>query len=201
MPQANPNEGGNWGIMGGAFDPIHCAHLKLAESAFKAFNLTGVFFIPGYNPPHRVEKPHASYEDRVRMTELAVKRYANFCVSRIEEKIKGPGYTLTTVQNLIVEYPRVNLFLILGADNIVLFETWFKPEKIQELVTIVVGGRPGFESDFEKSAWVAKVKRFEMPQIDISSTAIRKLLKENKNIEGLVPGDVIRYIKTRRLYR
>jgi len=200
MPRANPNDGGRWGIMGGAFDPIHYGHLILAESALRTFQLNGVLFIPNCCPPHRDNPPVASYEDRVKMTELAIVSNKNFVISRIEEEIDGPGYTLTLVQKLKRKYSNINWHLILGADNIAIFDSWFSPEKIQEMVTIVVGNRPGTEDEFEKSSWKDKIQKFEMPPIDTSSTALRESLKNGKDIKGLVPDTVLKYIIDNRLY-
>ncbi|HHI03604.1 MAG TPA: nicotinate (nicotinamide) nucleotide adenylyltransferase [candidate division Zixibacteria bacterium] len=201
MPQANPNDGGNWGIMGGAFDPVHNGHLILAESALGARNLDGVLFIPSFNPPHRCATPIATFDDRVTMTELAIKGNSRYCLSRLEENIDGPGYTLTIIKHLKDKYPETGWYLILGADNIVLFDSWHKPEEIVKHVKVIVGGRPGFNKEFEKSVWYDKIARFDMPQTDISSTAIRKLLKAGKSVKSLLPESVNRYIQERGLYR
>lgn len=201
MPQANPNDGGNWGIMGGAFDPIHNGHLILAESALKAKNLDGILFIPSFNPPHRNSKPVATFKDRVRMTELAIKGNSRYCLSRLEENIDGFGYTLTIVEHLKNEYPRTNWSLILGADNIVLFDSWYKPEEIFKHVKIIVGGRPGFNTEYEESTWYDKIEHFDMPQTDVSSTAIRQLLNDGKSIKDKLPEPVFKYIQEQGLYK
>ncbi|MCP4706565.1 MAG: nicotinate (nicotinamide) nucleotide adenylyltransferase [candidate division Zixibacteria bacterium] len=201
MPQVNPDNGGNWGIMGGAFDPIHNGHLILADSAFEALGLDGVLFIPSYNPPHRSSKPIASFEDRVKMTELAIEDKNKYCLSRIEESITGPCYTLSIIENLKSKYPKANWFIILGADNIVLFDSWYKPGEIVKYAKVVVGGRPGFNSNYKKSIWYNKVRHFDMPQTDISSTTIRQLLKDKKPIESLLPNSISKYIQDKGLYQ
>lgn len=201
MPPVKPIAGGNWGIMGGAFDPIHNGHLILAESALKAKNLDGILFIPSYNPPHRCSRPVATFADRVQMTALAIAENDKYRLSRLEEEIDGRGYTLTTVKHLKKNYPETNWFLILGADNITIFDSWYKPEEIIKLVKIIVGGRPGYIKEYKKSIWYDKIEHFEMPQTDVSSTAIRQLLKDEKSAKRLLPDPVNRYILDKGLYR
>jgi len=201
MQRANPNDGGNWGIMGGTFDPIHNGHLILAESALKTSNLDGVLFIPSYNPPHRSFKPIASFEDRINMTEMAISGNNRYCLSRIEEDIGGPGYTLTLIKHLKNNYSSTDWHLILGADNIAIFDSWYKPEEIIKQVKIIVGGRPGFNEKYNNSVWQSRIEYFEMPQTDVSSTAIRQLLKKNRSVEGLLPGSVGQYIQKKGLYK
>jgi len=201
MQKVSPINGGNWGIMGGAFDPIHKGHLILADSAFKTVDLDGVLFIPGFNPPHRSSNPIASFEDRVKMTELAIKGNSNYCLSRIEENIDGPCYTLTLIIKLIDIYPTVNWFIILGADNIVMFDSWYKPDEIVKHANILVGGRPGYNSKYKESIWYNKIKHFDMPQTDISSTKIRQSLQERESIGELLPSVVYSYIKEHELYK
>lgn len=201
MPQANPNDGGCWGIMGGAFDPIHKGHLILAESALKAKNLNGVLFIPSFNPPHRNSKPICLFEDRVKMAELALEENSSFLLSRLEENIDGPGYTLSIIEHLKKKYLQAKWFLILGSDNIAIFDSWHKPEEIVKDARVIVGGRPGYNDRYKGSIWYDKIEYFEMPPTDISSTAVRQLLKDQKSIENLVPESVDQYIQDKRLYR
>ena len=201
MPQANPNDGGQWGIMGGAFDPIHYGHLMLAESACQAFDLTGVLFVPSFNPPHRENQPYASFEDRYNMTGLAIKNNEKFVLSDIEKDIEGPGYTLKLIEELDNKYPDVQWRLILGADNIAIFNSWHKPQELIRRAGIIVGGRPGYDEGLENMKWSDKISRFNMPLIDISSTEIRKRIAGNKSIRYMLPETVRKYINDKGLYR
>jgi len=200
MLPAKPNWSGNWGIMGGAFDPIHNGHLILADTALNRYNLNGLLFIPSFNPPHRSHAPQASFDDRFEMTRLAIGDRESYFLSDLEKEIDGPGYTHTIVQYLIGMYPKTSWHLILGQDNIAIFDSWYKPDEIIKLVKIVVGNRPGYEKLFQKSEWKDKVEFFEIPPTDVSSTAIRELLKKGDSINGLVPEAVYKFIKEHRLY-
>ncbi|MFH2036509.1 MAG: nicotinate (nicotinamide) nucleotide adenylyltransferase [Candidatus Zixiibacteriota bacterium] len=197
MPKTSPETGGSWGIMGGAFDPIHRGHLKLAEQAFNEFNLDGVLFVVSFDPPHR-NKPIASFDNRLKMAGLALEKYDNFILSDIEKEISTPNFTINMINALKFKYPRVNWYLILGEDNLAIFDIWYKPEEIIRQVKVVVGNRPG--SAIEKSKWDNKITRFEMTPIDISSTEIRRRIKAGEPVDNMVTDEVAEYIKLERLY-
>lgn len=200
LPMAQ-NSNPLWGIMGGIFDPIHFGHLILAESALAEYNFDKILFIPAFNPPHRTEKPVASFEDRCMMVRLATESNKKFEISDLERDLKSPGYTLAIVDFLRLKYPKIEWRLILGADNIAQFDAWHRPEELLNRVKIVVGMRPGFENDFANSRWGDKVETFKMPLIEISSTTIRKAVKEEKSIRYFLPEDVHQFILSRGLYR
>ncbi|UCD16882.1 MAG: nicotinate (nicotinamide) nucleotide adenylyltransferase [Candidatus Zixiibacteriota bacterium] len=201
MSRTNPDRGGKWGIMGGVFDPIHYGHLILAESARQAYNFDGVLFVPSFDPPHREAKPIASFENRCIMVKLAIEGHDHFSVSDLEKDLASPGYTLAVVDYLQQKHPRTHWHLILGADNITMLDSWHKPEQLIERVPIVVGNRPGYDHDFENSRWYARVKVFIMPMIELSSTEIRRAVKEDRSIRYMLPEDVRRFVENRDLYR
>jgi len=201
MPRANPINGGPWGIMGGAFDPVHYGHLILAEQAGQVCHLAGVLFVPSFQPPHRDRAPVASFEDRVEMTRLATDDNDGFVVSDIERDLDGPGYTLKLVDRLRQEYPQVEWSVILGTDNIALFDQWYKPEELVNVARIVVGNRPGFEHEYKNSEWADRVEEFAMPMIDISATRIRQRVAAGDSIRYLVPESIRRYVGEKGLYR
>jgi nicotinate-nucleotide adenylyltransferase len=200
MSPVLPNSG-SWGIMGGVFDPIHCGHLILAESALNACGFTGVLFVPSFNPPHRERKPEVCFEDRFRMVQLAIEGNERFSASDFEKDLKSPGYTLAVVDFLKLKSPDVKWHLILGADNIAQFDHWHHPEELVKRIKIVVGNRPGYDREFHNSRWASQVELFEMPLIDLSSTRIRKLLKEGLSVRYFVPDEVRRFIESKRLYK
>ena len=201
MPQVNPEHGGNWGIMGGIFDPIHLGHLILAEQARQAFELLGVLFVVGRVPPHRQNKPVAPFNDRVKMTSLAIDGNESFLVSDCEKEIEPPNYTIKTIEYLQAKYPTVNWYLILGEDNLAIFDSWHQPESIVEKVQVIVGNRPGYEQMVSDSPWRKNFQYFPMPLIEISSTWIRGTIREGGSIRYLVPEKVRRYIIEKDFYK
>jgi nicotinate-nucleotide adenylyltransferase len=201
MPRVDPINGGRWGLMGGAFDPIHNGHLALAENALNVFNLDGVLFVPGYNPPHRQEKTRASFDDRVAMVRLAIEGETKYSLSDIEREIAGPGYTIILVDKLHQKYGTVTWYLILGEDNITIFDKWYRPEELIKKIKIIVGNRPGYSGLLRDSEWAEHMEYFNIPDIDISSTDIRAALTEKKPVRGKVPDTVLAYIEAKGLYR
>ncbi len=201
MLRTSPDRGGNWGIMGGLFDPIHYGHLTLAEQAREAFSLNGVLFVVSCNPPHRHEKPIASFENRLQMAGLATDSNNFFMVSDLEKELDGPGYTLSMVELLKDRYSDVIWHLILGADNVESFELWHRPEELIKKVKILVGGRPGYKTESNNSAWNKAVYHFEMPLMEVSSTLIRQRLKEGRSIRYLLPDEARTFIEKKGLYR
>jgi len=201
MHRKSPDFSGKWGIMGGIFDPIHNGHLLLAESASNACGLTGVLFVVSFDPPHRDHKPVASFETRLQMVETAIEDNDGFTVSDMEKDLKVPAYSVNIIEELKKQHPNADWHLILGADNIALFDTWYRPEKLTALVKIVVAQRPGYEQSGRESPWYKKVEKFNMPLIDISSTMIRHRLGEGRTIRYLVPENVRKIIIEKRLYR
>ncbi len=188
-------------MMGGIFDPIHIGHLILAESALEKCGFDGVLFVVSLDPPHRSQKPIVSFEDRLVMTRLAVADNERFEVSALEKELASPGYTLAVVEYLEQKYPSTEWSLILGADNIAIFDSWHKPDELVKRVKIVVGNRPGFDDAFEKSQWENHLKSFKMPLIEISSTNIRQSIKQGQSIRYFVPDEVREFISSRGLYR
>jgi len=187
--------------MGGIFDPIHSGHLLLAESASNSFDLAGILFVVSFNPPHRDHKPIVPFETRLHMVETAIKDNHSFVVSDMEKDLKVPAYSVNIIDELKKQHPNADWHLILGADNIALFDTWYCPEKLTALVKIVVAQRPGYEQSGRKSPWYEKVETFSMPLVDISSTMIRRRLGEGRTIRYLVPENVRKIIIEKGLYR
>ncbi len=187
--------------MGGAFDPIHFGHLVMAEQARQSLALDGVFFVPGFKPPHRNQAPAASFEDRLAMVRLAIEGNEYFSAGEIEKEIHGPGYTYALLNLLKEKFPGVAWTLLLGADNLAIFDSWYRPEEVMTSVTVAVANRTGFEPLASQNRWASRVRMFQMPPIGISSTIIRQAVKDGQSIQYLLPEDVRSYILDKRLYR
>ncbi|MFQ3548354.1 MAG: nicotinate-nucleotide adenylyltransferase [Armatimonadota bacterium] len=193
------------GLMGGTFDPIHYGHLILAEHAFEKFRLDKIIFVTAAEPPHKSGMVEASSVDRFNMTAEAIANNDHFEYSDIEMNRKGPSYTIDTLK----EIPRVYggdviVYLLLGADEAANFMKWREPQGIMNRSTVVVANRPGFpirDTLLKLPSDVAdRVKILEMPGVDISSTDIRKRVKEGKSIKYLTPDGVIKYILDNNVY-
>lgn len=183
--------------MGGTFDPIHLGHLRAAETAREALELDQVLFVPAGQPPHR-EPPHASPLDRFAMVGLAAAEHARFVASDVELQREGPSYTIDTLGALLAACPEDELVLIVGSDTFPEMRGWRDAERVFALSEVAVVARPGAAAAETAERRVSNVAG---PGIDVSSSAIRQLLKQRKSVRYLVPPAVADYIEKRGLYR
>ncbi|MCD6416394.1 MAG: nicotinate-nucleotide adenylyltransferase [Planctomycetes bacterium] len=199
------------GILGGSFNPVHVAHLVLAEWVRVDRQLERVLFLPAGRPPHKSRAPLAPARHRARMLELALEGNRAFEMCRVELDSEGPSYTLRTVRQLRRRFGQADeLFLLLGADSLLDLPHWWQARKLVEEVSIIAFGRPGYElerrwpelADEFGGDWVRVVKDLMVaaPLLNISATAIRERLRAGLSIRYLVPEPVREYILAQRLY-
>lgn len=208
------------GILGGTFNPIHIAHLIMAEYALEELNLDRILFMPSGNPPHKDKNLIISNDDRKAMIELAINSNEKFIFSDIELNRSGKIYTVDTLRILKETNPDNEYYFIMGEDSLLYFDKWKEPENIVKLANIVVARRnSGSSSNYDKSylndmdkkllekkaflekEYNADIFFLTMPNIDISSTVIRDRIKSDKSINYLVPKEVLNYIKEKNLYK
>jgi nicotinate-nucleotide adenylyltransferase len=185
------------GIYGGSFDPPHNGHLIVAEYARNELGLDKVIFVPSYVPPHKQERLLSASEHRLQMTQLALKGRTGLEVSDIELARQGVSYTIDTLKEIQKQYPSGRLFLLLGMDNYVEFDLWKDTEGIKQRAELVVMTRPGSQpvAVRDNGPMVCRV-----PEIDVSSTQIRDMVRRGESIRFLVPDAVRRYIERNKLY-
>ncbi len=195
------------GILGGTFDPIHLAHIKMAEEAKDALNLVEVIIVPAGQPMLKTNVRVTPAEHRIQMLRLAVVGKPYLKVSLMEIERPGPSYTVDTIAALKKRYGRkAEIYFILGWDSLAQLAEWREPERIIEMCTLVVVPRPGWTrpnlATLEKSipGISKKVIFMDKPRLDISATAIRGKVAKREAIDQLVPELVAQYIKKHRLY-
>lgn len=183
-------------VFGGTFDPIHQAHLRIAEEAMQRFDLDQVLFVPAGNPPHKESANVTSYEDRLRMVELACAPYPKFQVSRLEQGT-APSFTIETLERLRASLsPEDKLFFLIGADAFDELETWRRWQELVELTDFIVVSRPGRDYHIPANARVHRLQGLELP---VSSSTIRLRLAAGKPTPEL-PAEVRAFIEKRGLY-
>jgi nicotinate-nucleotide adenylyltransferase len=183
-------------IFGGVFDPIHNAHLGVARAATDCFHLDRVLFVPAYRPPHKGGVTHASYEDRLRMVEIACAPDSRFEASRLEEGAEC-SYSIDTIEKLRATlHPEDELFFIIGADAFAELHTWHRWQDVVRSVRFVVASRPGYTYDAPAGTIVDRLDEMELIT---SSSDLRKRLNST-NTELDAPPGVIEYIRLHRLY-
>lgn len=187
------------GIYGGTFDPIHVGHLITAQSVCEIRKLDKIIFIPSFISPHKTDRISSSPRHRINMLKLAIKDIPYFEYSDIEIKKKEISYTINSVLALKAAYK--NIELIIGYDNLITFDTWKEPDKILELVKLVVLRRKVREENFQQNKYFKKAIFIETPLIEIFGTDIRERVKTNRSINFLVPQKVMAYIYKHNLYK
>ncbi|MCX7833766.1 MAG: nicotinate-nucleotide adenylyltransferase [Ignavibacteria bacterium] len=191
-----------YGIFGGTFNPPHIAHLILAEWVRVVLALDKIIFIPSGNPPLKRKSDVIDTKHRFNMARLCFGNNRNFLIDDIEIKVKSPkSYTIDTLKKLKEKYKNCDFYLIIGTDNFIKFNKWKNPNGILSLCKVVVINRPPYKFEDGPDEYKRKVKRVKVPELDISSTQIRKLLKNGLSIKYLVPEKVESYIYKNNLYK
>jgi len=185
------------GILGGAFNPIHNGHLILAEQAHNQLQLDSVLFVPSFQPPENHKSITTSFEQRCEMVEAALQGIDYFRVSRLEEKLEAPTYTVRLLEALKVERPEASFSFLMGSDSLRQLDSWYQPEKLSDLAQLVVAHRPGHEECESKY----EIKWLDMPLIEISASDLRARVRHGRSLRFLVPDPVIAYIEDQQLYR
>ncbi|MBC7255829.1 MAG: nicotinate (nicotinamide) nucleotide adenylyltransferase [Chloroflexi bacterium] len=192
------------GILGGTFDPIHIAHLIIAEEARFFCHLDRVLFMPAYISPLKVQGGTLfTPEERYEMACLATADYPRFEVSRLELDREGPSYTVDTLRLLREAYgPETGLFFIMGMDSLLTLPHWVRPQEIVRLARLIVISRPGYQPDLEAlERQVPGVRQAtEMLltlEIGISSTELRRRIRQGLPIRYQVPAAVEAFIHAR----
>ena len=189
------------GILGGTFDPIHLGHLILAKQLAEKLKLDKVLFIPSASPPHKDLSEVSDAKIRFEMTKLAVEDNHLFSVSDIELKREGRSYTVITIQELKKLYPDSEPYLLGGSDILDEINTWKEPEKIFELIKVVIGVRPGFNKIDKDNEFLKKSIVYPINGLEISSSQIREKVKKGESIRYLVPLKVEEFIRAKGLYK
>ncbi len=193
------NQNKRIGIFGGTFDPIHLAHLIAAESAYTAMSLDEIWFMPTKIPPHKQDRNILASDHRLRMLQLAVEPYPEFKVNTYEIDQSEVSYTYNTIAHFTREHPHHQLYFIIGGDMVEMLPRWYRYEELLQLVTFIAVKRPGSHIN-TVDKWVKQIDIIEMPQMELSSTDIRKRCLTGKSIRFMVPDRVDQYIKEHQLY-
>lgn len=183
-------------IFGGTFDPIHEAHLRVAEEAVRVAHLDRVLLVPASNPPHKPGQTHAPYEDRLKMVELATLNHEHLEASAIERR-QGRSYSIDTIRQVRASLPpRAELFFLIGADAFAEIETWHLWQEVMTSVQFLVVARPGYQYRVPEGARVTSIDSLALP---VSSSEIRRQLDAGTIPPQLAPA-VAEYISRNGLY-
>ena len=188
------------GVFGGSFDPVHRAHVALAESALAELRLDEVRWIPAGQPWQKARKLTEAAH-RVAMVHLAIAHEPRFVLDRIELDRAGASYTIDTLRELAAAQPNSEWFVLIGQDQYVGLHTWRDWQGLLGLATLVVANRPGKPLPVHAEVLRQPHRALPLPMLDIASTDIRERAARGEDISALVPPPVARYIETHGLYR
>jgi nicotinate-nucleotide adenylyltransferase len=218
-----PRAGESVGLLGGTFNPIHYAHLRLAETAREALGLDRIFFVPAAVQPLKDAALVATAEHRLQMVRLAIAGHPGFGVLDLELRRAGPSYTVDTLAALRREWgEQCPLWFLMGSDSLAALEQWHEPARLLGLTNIAVAARgaarglqlcdwlaPALCADYQRAGvdelrWRHRSGRelrwFELEPLEIASSEIRTLLRAGRSARYLVPDPVLAYAREHRLY-
>ena len=215
------------GVMGGTFNPIHLSHLMIAARAYDMLNLDKVLFMPSKQPGYKKIDYIPSEEDRCALIESAIKPYPFFELSDFELKRDGITYSADTFRMLKEQNPDVKYYFIIGGDSLDYFEDWHRPDEILKNCSLVVAPRATENTAISSSEGFSECRYAETaerichkftcknedgtlffpeiiflssPLVSIASSDLRDYLKCGIDVNGLIPRDVITYIREKGLY-
>jgi nicotinate-nucleotide adenylyltransferase len=213
------------GILGGTFNPIHLGHLAAAEEVCDRLRLDSVLFIPAFHSPHKQEGDMPPPAERLELVRLAVAGNPRFAVSTIEMERGGRSYTIDTIDALRARHPGADLYFITGLDSFLDISTWKDWQRLLASCSFVVLSREGYRfSDLAKLPFLSGAEReFQeldgrirtqqvvrsgaislylenIPFYEISSTDIRRRIRQGRSIKYHLPEAVERYIIEKKLY-
>jgi nicotinate-nucleotide adenylyltransferase len=193
------------GVFCGTFNPIHWGHLLMAEYGRLQLGLEKVLFITSPSPPHR-HFDLLDAEHRHELVSAAVADNPHYQASRAELERGGTSYTIDTVRTLHEQFPDSRLNLIIGQDNLQYIGKWKQAQEIFRLCRIIVAPRTKQiikPTDPQEEAALpahARVIVLDLPHVNVSSSEIRRRLREGKSVNYLVPKPVADILKAKRLY-
>lgn len=195
------------GIFGGSFNPIHIGHLVIAEAAWQEFSLDKVIFVPTGDTPNK-DMHHISKYMRYEMVAKAIEGNSRFAISSIERDRMGPSYTVDTIHMFREQFGKEDqLYFICGTDSIADLPNWRYNVELLKCCEFISASRPGNEEEIIRSVSYfgalgkEKIHFLRSPELNISSTILRKLIAKNKSVKYLVPDAVIQFIHENDLYK
>lgn len=208
------------GILGGTFNPIHLAHLAIAEEVRRVCRLDRIIFLPAADPPHKPIADDVPFAQRLAMVEAALAGQPGFCVSDLEAQRSGKSYSVETLKILRRQHPDDSFYFIIGLDSFRDLATWKSYRQLFQLCHLVVVNRPGISADLRQLLPIAIRQEFcysaesknlrhssgntviflEEIRLEISSTEIRRRVAAHQTIHDLVPAPVAAYIARHGLY-
>lgn len=198
------------GIMGGTFDPVHNAHLMLAEYAYREYQLDEVWFMPNGNPPHKQnQEGRTDAELRAEMVRLAIAGKKAFRLEEYEIRRREISYSYETMEHFQEIYPEHHFYFIIGADSLFAIESWVHPERLLKTCTILAACRAEvnrydiMEEKIQElnQKYASDIRLLVTPVVGTASQTLRQMCRNGQSIAAEVPKEVEEYIFSHHLYQ
>lgn len=193
------------GLFGGTFDPIHIGHMILMENVINNLDLDKIYVLPNSNPPHKLENKKTALNLRLKMVNETIKDNPKLEINDYDYRDNEIHYTFNTINYFKKSYPNDEFFFIMGEDSFLEIEKWKNYKEILKENLIIF--KRYSNKNFSLISKINQVRKYNKNiylidniALDISSTLIRNLVKENKSIRYLVNDEVINIIKEEKLY-
>ncbi len=187
------------GLFFGSFNPVHVGHMIIANFMATQTDLDEVWMVVSPQNPLKKKSTLAKDHDRLHLVNLAINNNPNIRGSDIEFKLPQPSYTIDTLAYLSEKQPKKEFVLIMGGDNLATLHKWKNYELLLRDYQIYLYKRPSY--DLGELATHPSVQHFEAPMLSISATYIRKMIKNKKSIQYLVPEPVFDYLQETPIYK
>ncbi|MFT3979177.1 MAG: nicotinate (nicotinamide) nucleotide adenylyltransferase [Ferruginibacter sp.] len=186
------------GLYFGSFNPVHQGHLIIASHVINETDLNEIWLIVSPQNPFKNAAGLLNEHQRFHLLQIALENEAKIKPSNIEFKLPRPSYTVNTLTYLKEKYPQHEFYIVMGSDGFQNINKWHNAEVILKNYPIYIYKRPGFEIEDD---FGADIQVLQAPLLEISSTHIRKLIKEKKSIRFLLPDEVREEIERNNYYR
>jgi nicotinate-nucleotide adenylyltransferase len=186
------------GLYFGSFNPVHNGHLIIANHVINESELDEIWFVVSPHNPFKKANTLLNEQHRLHLVQTAINGSVKLRASNIEFKLPKPSYTVQTLTYLKERYPKHQFTIIMGSDGFYNIKKWHNADVILANYPIIIYNRPGFDI---QDTHGANLTTMQAPLLEISSTHIRKLIKENKSIRFLVPDSVKEKIEKEQYYR
>ncbi|WP_071131402.1 nicotinate-nucleotide adenylyltransferase [Enterococcus timonensis] len=184
------------GLLGGNFNPVHNGHLVVAQAVLETLGLERIDFLPSFLPPHVDVKKTIAATNRLEMLDLATRDNPNFTIEDVEIQRLGKSYTIDTMRQLNASHPDTDYYFIIGGDMVEYLPKWKDIDELMTIVRFVGVNRPHYE---RLSPY--PIIYVDVPQLEISSSLIRKKIQLGQSIRYLLPDSVVHYIQKEELYK
>ncbi len=185
------------GLYFGSFNPIHTGHLIIANHVIEYTEIDKIWFVVSPHNPLKDSHSLLNEYDRLHLVNLAIEDNTKFRASNVEFQLPKPSYTINTLTYLTEKFPLERFSVIMGADSFQNIHRWKNYEQLIAGHSFIIYKRPGFEITETHGATITVL---DAPILDISSTYVRKQVREKKSIKYLVPDPVQQYIEENRYY-